>query len=140
MQAIIDRIDRGSRHPPAVSLLGLAGASVIYAVGFLTKLWSFAGNTFASLLVSCMGAMVLISSHGQPGVTAAPNGWRRRAHLGRELNPAAPGVGPRTDRELGWAMATHALFVVVAFALGILDRKEAAGTEPYPTISEPEKK
>jgi len=31
-------------------------------------------------------------------------------------------------------------FVFGALALGVLDRLEAAGKKPYPTISEPEKK
>lgn len=44
MQRLIDRIVLASRHVLVVFFLGLGVALVIYALGFLVKLWKFAGN------------------------------------------------------------------------------------------------
>ncbi len=177
MQSLIDRVILGSRYLLVVFLLGLVAALMIYAVGFLAKLWSFAEKTFAgasdtqlllsmlylvdSVLVASLGAMVLISSHDSlvsplaEGVDPSRAAWVRKLNPGNlklklalaivaissiHLLQLFLEVGERTDRELAWAMAIHGMFVLGAFALGVLDRMEAAGKQAYPTISEPEKK
>ncbi|MGK7864665.1 YqhA family protein [Falsiroseomonas sp. E2-1-a4] len=47
MQLLIDRIMLASRHVLVVFFLGLGVALAIYALGFLAKLWKFAGNALA---------------------------------------------------------------------------------------------
>ncbi len=47
MQMLIDRIMLASRHVLVVFFLGLGVALAIYALGFLAKLWKFAGTALA---------------------------------------------------------------------------------------------
>ncbi len=47
MQLLIDKAVLASRHLLVVFFLGLAAALAIYAVGFLAKLWKFAGSALA---------------------------------------------------------------------------------------------
>ncbi|WP_439596993.1 YqhA family protein [Falsiroseomonas sp.] len=78
MQALIDKAVLASRHLLAVFLLGLAVALAIYALGFLAKLWKFAGNALNgadnrqlldllhlldSALVASLVVTVIISSY-----------------------------------------------------------------------------
>ena len=177
MQSLIDRAVLGSRYLLVVFFLGLGGALVVYAVGFLAKLWSYAGKTFAgtsdtqlllgmlylvdSVLVASLVVMVLVATHDSlvsplaEAVEPARAAWVKKLNPGNlklKLALAIVAISSihllqlfleldqRSDRELGWAMAVHGLFVLGAFALGILDRMEAAGKQPYPTISAPEKK
>ncbi|MBU8538464.1 YqhA family protein [Falsiroseomonas tokyonensis] len=78
MQALIDKAVLASRHLLAVFLLGLAVALSIYALGFLAKLWKFAGNALNgadnrqlldllhlldSALVASLVVTVIISSY-----------------------------------------------------------------------------
>lgn len=113
-----------------------------------------------SVLVASLVAMVIISSHDSlvsplaDGVEPSRAAWVRKLSPGNlklKLSLAIVAissihllqlfleVSERTDRELGWTMAIHGMFVFAALALGILDWLQA-GRKAYPTMSEPEKK
>ena len=78
MQVLIDKAVLASRHVLVVFFLGLAVALCVYAVGFLAKLWKFAGNALGgsenrqlldllhlldSALVASLVVTVMISSY-----------------------------------------------------------------------------
>jgi uncharacterized protein (TIGR00645 family) len=78
MQRIIDKAVLASRHLLVVFFLGLGVALAIYALGFLAKLWKFAGNALNgsdnrqlldllhlldSALVASLVVTVMISSY-----------------------------------------------------------------------------
>lgn len=114
-----------------------------------------------SVLVASLVAMVIISSHDSLVSPLAESVEPGRAAWVRKLNPGNLKlklalaivaissihllqlfleVEQQSDRDLGWAMAIHGMFVLGAVALGILDRLETAGKRTYSTMSEPEKK
>ncbi len=114
-----------------------------------------------SVLVASLVAMVIISSHDSLVSPLADSVDPSRAAWVRKLNPGNLKlklslaivaissihllqqfleVRDQTDRDLYWGMAIHALFVVGALALGVLDKFEQAGKKAYPTSSEPAKK
>lgn len=78
MQVLIDKVVLASRHVLVVFFLGLGVALAIYALGFLAKLWKFAGNALNgaenrqlldllhlldSALVASLVVTVMISSY-----------------------------------------------------------------------------
>lgn len=114
-----------------------------------------------SVLVASLVTMVIISSHDSLVSPLAESVDPGRAAWVRKLNPGNLKlklalaivaissihllqlfleVEQQSDRDLGWAMGIHGMFVLGALALGILDRMETAGKRAYPVISEPEKK
>ncbi|MCS6892428.1 MAG: YqhA family protein [Rhodovarius sp.] len=107
-----------------------------------------------SVLVASLVVMVIIASHDSLVSPLVESVEPERAKWVQKLNPgnlklklslAIVGVSSisllqsflevrnYTDRELGWTMAIHALFVACALALGVLDRMEAASKGKGPT-------
>lgn len=114
-----------------------------------------------SVLVASLVIMVIISSHDTlvsplgDGMEPARASWVRKLNPGNlklklalaivaissiHLLQLFLKVGEQSDRDLGWAMSIHGMFVLGAVALGILDRLQAGEKAAYPTMSEPEKK
>lgn len=114
-----------------------------------------------SVLVASLVTMVIIASHDSlvspldESVANERKLWVKKLNPGNlklKLSLAIVGVssihllqlflevGNYTDRDLGWAMAIHALFVGCALVLGILDWLEARskGAGGKPTSARPE--
>lgn len=113
------------------------------------------------VLVASLVTMVIIASHDSlvspldESVSNERKLWVKKLNPGNlklKLSLAIVGVssihllqlflevGNYTDRDLGWAMAIHGLFVACALVLGILDRLEAkskaAGGKPVSATAE----
>lgn len=146
----------------AVGFLGKLWSYLLKALGGATDTELLLDLLFMvdAVLVASLVTMVIISSHDSLVSPLADNVEPSRAAWVAKLNPGNLKlklalaivaissihllqlfleVDKRTDRDLGWAMAIHGLFVIGAVGLGVLDRM-AAGAKAYPTMSEPEKK